>query len=213
MAKSAILVQFLAIIGLAAVIGGAHSMFVPIRLARESSGFVVPGAPGTTQSGPDTASGEDQTPDPADAQTPNDSAQPAAGQPASAQPAAAQPAAQPSDGKLDLATAFKLHERAMNGEAIWFLDARRREDYDAGRIAGALFMAHTAVSSGEGLDELMAFSPPELNDPLIIYCTGGDCQASEDTAILLEAAGYSNIAIMSAGYDEWTAAGYPTEGP
>lgn len=209
MAKSAILVQFLAIIGLAAVIGGAHSMFVPIRLARESSGFVVPGAPETTQSGPDAATGEDQTPDPADGQTPDDSAQPSTGQPAAAQPAAAET----GDGKLDLATAFMLHERAMNGEAIWFLDARRREDYDAGRIAGALFMAHTAVSSGEGLDELMAFSPPELNDPLIIYCTGGDCQASEDTAILLEAAGYSNIAIMSAGYDEWTAAGYPTEGP
>ena len=74
-------------------------------------------------------------------------------------------------------------------------------------------MAHTHVSSGEGLDELMSFSPPEANDLIVIYCTGGDCQASEDTAILLEAAGYANIAIMAAGFDEWAAAGLPTEGP
>ena len=97
---------------------------------------------------------------------------------------------------------------------VWFLDARRRGDFDTARIEGALFMEHTHLSSGEGLDEILSYSPPEIEELLVIYCTGGDCQASEDTAILLEQAGYTNIAIMAAGFDEWKDAGLPTaEGP
>lgn len=212
MGKTAIPVQVFSIIGLSAVIGGAHSLFEPVRLDRESTGFTLPEGVGTAAD-PGGATAPD--PDPADR-----SASDAAGEPATSDTDAVngvgteEPNEAPiGDGKISLEVAAQLHERAMMGEPVWFLDARLRNEFDAGRIAGALFMVHTRVSGGEGLDELLMFSPPEAGDLLVIYCTGGDCQASEDTAILLEAAGYTNIAIMAAGYDEWAAAGLPTEGP
>ncbi len=202
----------LAIVGLDTLVGGAHSLLKPIRVDREKSGFTLPegiggessplGNPQPPAAGPET-SGDQPAGDDAEAVESSQATQ----EDGPATDASA------SDGKISLEIAAQLHERAMMGEPVWFLDARLRDDYDAGHIAGALFMAHTHVSSGEGLDELMSYSPPETGDLLVIYCTGGDCQASEDTAILLEAAGYTNIAIISAGFDEWAAAGLPTEGP
>jgi rhodanese-related sulfurtransferase len=202
--KPAVPVQVLAIIGLASVLGGAHSLVTPVRLDRASGGFTLPDGIGEPTDG-DEASMSNGAP----AQTGD------AGSADGAGPGVAGPAGSGDggDGKISLAVAAQLHERAMMGEPVWFLDARLQNEFDAGHIAGALFMVHTRVSGGEGLDELLAYSPPEANDLLVIYCTGGDCQASEDTAILLEAAGYTNIAIMAAGYDEWVAAGLPTEGP
>jgi len=203
--KAAIPVQILTIIGLATVVGGAHSMFKPVSLTLESEGFRIPGEGGGETEPPSLGAPAQNKPaegvDPQVAKT----------EPAGADETA--DTAENSGNKIDLALSFALHERAMMGEPIWFLDARRQVDFDSGRIAGALFMSHSHVSSGEGLDELAAFSAPELDDLLVIYCTGGDCQASEDTAILLEQAGYGNMAIMEAGYDDWVAAGYPTEGP
>ena len=206
MGKQAIPVQGLAIIGLATACGAVHSLFEPIRVDRQSRGFTLPGDPGD-QTDADPADPSAPEPSPEQASTEADTVEDAA------DPVDPQVADQAGDGKIPLEIAAQLHERAMMGEPIWFLDARLRDDFDEGHIAGALFMAHTHVSSGEGLDELMSFSPPEANDLIVIYCTGGDCQASEDTAILLEAAGYANIAIMAAGFDEWAAAGLPTEGP
>ena len=228
MAKAAIPAQILAIVGLSATLAGVHSLFVPIALIRESTGFVIPGSngSGSSQEGITATGG-------GGAANPPESDQ-AEGEPPSTQGNAESPdgdasddlpsgdpsasgsdgqLAEPGEGKVGLDQAAELHDLAMNGQGVWFLDARRRVDFDAGRVMGALYMEHTHVSGGEGLDEILTLSPPEFGDLLVIYCTGGDCQASEDTAILLEQAGYGNIAIMSAGYDEWAAAGLPTEGP
>jgi rhodanese-related sulfurtransferase len=220
-AKAAIPVQIFAIIGLSATLAGVHSLFVPVAIMREKSGFVIPGGNGAgvaTQGDTDQADRPQEDPpmDPTDGAPPPDQSTAESDAAASDQDPANEPAqqpAEPGDGKISLEQAAELHTLAMNGQGVWFLDARRRENFDAGRVMGALYMEHTHVSSGEGLDEILSLSPPEFGDLLVIYCTGGDCQASEDTAILLEQAGYGNIAIMSAGYDEWAAAGLPTEGP
>lgn len=207
MAKSAIPVQILAIVGAATLLAGVHSLIVPVTLTREKTGFVVPAG---AQQPADQSTGST-----AEAPAPS-AADPAAVEDAQAQTGdgvGLDASASSGDGKISLAEATKLHELAITGQGVWFLDARRRVDYDAGRIEGALYMEHTHISSGEGLDELMMFSPPEMGELLVIYCTGGDCQASEDTAILLQQAGYTNIAIMAAGFDEWAAAGRPTSGP
>jgi rhodanese-related sulfurtransferase len=206
MGNLAIPVQVLTIIGLATVVGGTHSMFVPVSVALESKGFKIPGSDSTGAS-------RDPSPDAGDADLPETAAGDVAPDAPPADNTDGTHAGDTSGNKIDLALAHELHQRAMMGEPIWFLDARREDDFTAGHIAGALWMMHTRVSSGDGLDELAAFSSPELGDLLVIYCTGGDCQASEDTAILLEQAGYGNMAIMEAGYDDWVAAGYPTEGP
>ena len=208
MAKAAIPVQILAIVGGATLLAGAHSLLVPISIARESKGFVLPEGPAQNpKAGEGAPEGElGETPETPVVEGDSDEAA------ASAQQSSAGTSGELEDGKIDLATAAALHERI--GMGVWFLDARRRVDFDTARIEGALFMEHTHLSSGEGLDEILSYSPPEIEELLVIYCTGGDCQASEDTAILLEQAGYTNIAIMAAGFDEWKDAGLPTaEGP
>ena len=202
MGKAAIPAQILAIIGLAAVLGGTHSLIKPISLERESTGFVIPESQGEKQAQPEASPETDSAPEPDALVSPSEPTE---------QPADDKSPDATANDKIDLKLAASLHERAMMGEPIWFLDARREEDFVKGHITGALFMPHTNVSSGDGLDQLAMFSPPELGDLLVIYCTGGECEASEDTAILLEQAGYTNMAIMQAGYDEWVAAGYPTE--
>lgn len=185
MADTCTPVKVLALIGLATLCAGVHALIVPVRLTREKQGFVIP---------PERVEGDstEASPDLTDRSEP--------------------PATDEREGKIDLELAAQLHERFLSGEPIWFLDARLARDFEAGRISGALHMSHTRLSAGDGLEEIMIFSPPESGDLLVIYCTGGDCQASEDTAILLEAAGYTNIAIMAAGYDEWLEAGLPVEG-
>ena len=46
MGNAAIPVQLLTIIGLATVVGGAHSMFKPVSLTLASEGFTIPGGNG-----------------------------------------------------------------------------------------------------------------------------------------------------------------------
>jgi len=97
------------------------------------------------------------------------------------------------------------------GVLVHFLDARRREDFDAGRVMGAIWMPARRIDELGGLstlDQVGVF--PE--DPIVIYCTGGDCDASHNTAARLQQAGFTNLIIMTAGYDDWRAAGLPTEG-
>jgi rhodanese-related sulfurtransferase len=115
----------------------------------------------------------------------------------------------PADGHfLDLEQA---HEAFFAGEV--FLDARPRHEYDAAHIEGAYPLSTEAISEGQAgdvLDELLALG---YSQPMVIYCHGGDCDASENTAIRLQAMGFTNLRIMKAGFDEWRDAGYEVQSP
>ena len=43
----------------------------------------------------------------------------------------------------------------------------------------------------------------------MIYCVGGDCDASKNVAARLEQFGYTDLRIMGAGYNEWEMAQLP----
>lgn len=182
--------RVLAIIGAASIAAGVHSLIVPVRLDRQSREIVIPGGPTQNGSQRDPGHHRDPAPDTPDINTPTD----------------------PADGKIGLDLASTLHEKFMAGEPVLFLDARLRDEFETGRIMGAIHMPHSRLSGGDGLDELAMFASPGEGTLLVIYCTGGDCEASEDSAILLDAAGYTNIAIMAEGYDDWAAANLPVEG-
>lgn len=196
--------RVLALIGLATIAGGVHSLVVPVHLERAGGGFTIPGGGGD-------ADESDPTPPPESVVTPAENHSEKAG-PASEDPMEAAGPTGPAD-KISLDLASRLHEKFLAGEPILFLDARTPEDFAAGHIEGALNMPHSRLSGGDGLDELAMFTTPGDGTLLVVYCTGGDCEASEDAAILLEAAGYDNIAIMADGYDQWHDAGLPVEQP
>lgn len=105
-------------------------------------------------------------------------------------------------GSITLREAFELFE-----QGAFFLDARYEEDYLAGHVEGAFLMPAARVSTADGRADLDIVEP---GGTVVIYCTGGDCDASENTAIRIENSGYSfDIRILGKGYTDWVEAGLP----
>lgn len=89
--------------------------------------------------------------------------------------------------------------------AALFIDARGADEYAAGHIAGAVSVP---------FDE--AFKNPKLvsavdaqGKPIIVYCSGGDCEASKNLAYSLLGAGKTKVLVFTDGMPAWESAGYP----
>lgn len=172
-----------ALVGVAVTIGAAHSLYAPVQLRLDTTKLV------STQPPPDT-----DTPKQAEQADPI--------------PTGDQTAPAPDGIFLSLEQA---HERYYNGAV--FLDARRLDEYEASHIEGAMYLSTESFSDGTAgtvLDELIANG---YDYPIVLYCHGGDCDASENTAIRLQKLRFTNIRIMKAGFDEWEAAGFEVETP
>lgn len=112
------------------------------------------------------------------------------------------------NGDIDIASNIALNDAYavyQRGEVLFF-DARSQEDYAAGHIRGAVNLpVHAFIDSLsflEGLDSDLL---------LITYCDGADCNASIDLAADLKMMGFSRVVFFFGGWQEWQAAGYPTE--
>src|SRR5690606_19024005 len=93
-------------------------------------------------------------------------------------------------GTLDWAAA-----RALDG-ALW-VDARSAEDFARAHVPNALSLPandwHTHI---EAL--LMAWQPDQ---PLVVYCGGGACQASQEVAQRLrDELGLTNVWVLAGGW-------------
>jgi rhodanese-related sulfurtransferase len=91
--------------------------------------------------------------------------------------------------------------------AGFFVDARPKAQYLAGHIPGAFHIDVDAFRSGRpaALDYL-----PEDSE-IIIYCGGGDCDASKIVMRMLESYGFTALSIFEAGFPVWEAADQPIE--
>lgn len=89
-----------------------------------------------------------------------------------------------------------------------FIDARRSQIYEQGHIAKSLSMP---VWESDIDERVAAFYEagydPEA--PIVIYCSGGECEDSHMLAQKLWGIGYNNIRIYPAGWPDWTAKGLP----
>ena len=117
------------------------------------------------------------------------------------------------DARLDapvpegMLTLRQAHQMWIDG--AYFVDSRHKYEYDAGRVAGAAHLTAETFFTDAGEKEMQTI-PPDA--PVVIYCLGGDeCEASKNTLALLQQFGYTNLSIMGVGYDEWAAAGLPTD--
>lgn len=186
------LTRALAIVGLGFVLATGHQF---VR-----TGWLGHPSVAVTRQTPPTGDPAPPTP----ARLPSDSG-PAA--PAHETPVDAEPSS-PLDapvkaGSITLREAFELYE-----QGVFFLDARHEEDYNAGHIEGAFWMPATRVTTEDGRNELSIVEPGGI---VVIYCTGGDCDASENTAMRIERTGFNfDIRILGKGYTDWADAGLPT---
>lgn len=123
-------------------------------------------------------------------------------------PAKTAPAVKPAmpAHHVDLAQAKALYDGGMTH----FVDARTEEDFAKGRISGAMFIPPSAFFNGKLPDEVLTGRLIRAWN-VVVYCNGGDCDASENVAIRLKEQGF-NPKVFHEGFPAWKAAGYPIEG-
>ena len=110
---------------------------------------------------------------------------------------------QPIEVKLAFAKRFF---DAGPGAAI-FVDAREASEYAEGHIAGALSVPFDDAVRNPALIEPFK----KAGKPLVLYCSGGDCELSKDLAKNMLAEGIRKVLVFTDGMPAWKAAGYPME--
>jgi rhodanese-related sulfurtransferase len=86
-------------------------------------------------------------------------------------------------------------------------DARREADYLAGHLPGAMSLPSGDIDRHfSGITSLLT---PE--QPILVYCSGQDCDESLMLGKTLIEAGYTNITLFVGGMKEWTDANLPVE--
>ena len=148
-----------------------------------------------------------------EAKAPTRAVHPGTAAPVSPPPATAPPIAGPQEA------APSNPIREVGGTEVWrafqagapFLDARRSAEYLAGHIAGAWCVP---VWESDLDDRLIAFKAarhPGSEDPIVIYCSGGDCRDSHLLAAKLLEDGYFHLLIYRDGYPDWLGQNRPVE--
>ncbi len=139
--------------------------------------------------------------------------------PAPAGPAAASPAAQaavppgrdypPHPDKpwvsISGEEAIDLHRRGVP-----FLDARRTSVYVAGHIPGARSLPIWEATVDDGIKRLFD-EGYDVNAPLVVYCSGGDCEDSHMLSQRLHGYGFNNALVYADGFPDWEKRGMPVE--
>jgi len=122
-----------------------------------------------------------------------------------------------SSSPAELLKRFPPHDKPWveisGDDAAWLvaqgalvLDARRTNDYVAGHIAGARpfpvwesdIDARVTALVGEGRDGAI---------PVVLYCSGGDCEDSHMLAQKLYGAGFNNLLVYRDGWPDWVRRG------
>lgn len=93
-------------------------------------------------------------------------------------------------------------------EGMAFIDARTDAERTVGTIEGAFHLQTKDFIGGLAQPVLDQIDPAF---PVIIFCGGGDCDASENVFQRLVGRLYEEVYIMHEGYGAWEAAGHPTE--
>jgi len=110
--------------------------------------------------------------------------------------------------EITLAEAKSLHDAG----GADFVDARLRDEFVAGHVPVAFHMPPAAFRDGNLPQAISGgFLPPSSDRPVIIYCGGGDCDASHLVADRLSELGFGDLRILRAGFPGWQEAGHPVE--
>jgi rhodanese-related sulfurtransferase len=99
-------------------------------------------------------------------------------------------------------------EELFFSQSAVFLDARSPQEYEMGRIQGAVNLPWEEFDAY--FPVVAADLPP---DTLIIaYCDGESCGLSKEVAMALKAKGYENVRVLVNGWSVWQQRSLPTDG-
>ncbi len=99
-----------------------------------------------------------------------------------------------------------LQAARLYSEGAVFVDSRRSREFEEGHVAGARSISYWESAVVAGRIEELAWSA-EFEDPIVVYCNGGDCPDSHLLSELLWGAGFMHVLIYREGYPDWTARG------
>ena len=103
----------------------------------------------------------------------------------------------------DIGTAKSIYD---TGLAV-FVDARAKDMYDQGHIAGAVSWPMQEFEA-----QIEAFLKKyDPATPVVTYCSGRECDDSHKLAQLIISLGYTDVKVFVDGYPGWISKGYPIE--
>jgi rhodanese-related sulfurtransferase len=144
-------------------------------------------------------------PQPAPGPSPNTPA--AAPSAATATPTPTTPAAaELKPGHIDVAAAWKYYSE--NGYP--FVDARSRAEFETGHIPEAFHLPVEAFKDDPDLVKKV-FDQLDPENPVIVYCGGGECHASETVKTYLDGARFKQVLILEGGFPAWQTVGHKIE--
>lgn len=85
---------------------------------------------------------------------------------------------------------------------VLFLDARRTSVYRDGHIAGARSIAVWEADVDDKVKTLFA-EGRDQSAPIVIYCSGGECEDSHMLAQKLYFVGFDNVLVYKDGFPDW----------
>ena len=91
----------------------------------------------------------------------------------------------------------------LHARGVLFLDARRTREYADGHVAGARsFPVWESETVRERVEALVA-EGRDGSLPVVLYCSGGDCEDSHMLAQALFGAGFENLLVYRDGFPDW----------
>ena len=109
--------------------------------------------------------------------------------------------------EINAETAFR--DYFPDGLAI-FIDARRTKHFEPGHIPGAISISPWQGDFDEQIEAFLN-DQSKYGQPIVVYCTGQDCEDSHKVADSLRGPDYPEVLVMKDGFPGWTKRGYPTE--
>jgi rhodanese-related sulfurtransferase len=102
-------------------------------------------------------------------------------------------------------TRTELEQLLAEGAPLTLVDALPQGYYAQQHLPGAINLVESDV------DAFAAELLPHRERTIVTYCSNPACQNSKVVARRLEALGYSDVRVYTAGIQDWVEAGNPTE--
>ncbi|HUJ14830.1 MAG TPA: rhodanese-like domain-containing protein [Thermoanaerobaculia bacterium] len=101
--------------------------------------------------------------------------------------------------------------KALHDNGVLFLDARRTSVYEDGHIPGARPFSVWESDIDDKVNKLFAErpDPAQQNLPIVVYCSGGDCEDSHMLAQKLWGIQFNNVYVYKDGFPDWQKRGEP----
>ena len=101
---------------------------------------------------------------------------------------------------------FKAVLQTWKDSRALFVDAREPAFFEEGHIPRAINLPREEILQAKTIVELA-----DNSRPVIVYCSGEDCEDSKLVAKALLALGHSKVSVYSGGWEEWSASRSPVE--